>query len=105
MKTRILGLAICLALVSCRGNEQTSATPSAGTPTGVTAGAASPGHRPASNPFKNAYFGETHVHTAYSLDAYIGGARLMPDDAYRRPVGVFFGSLHGTLNHLLPQII
>ena len=83
MKTRILGLAICLALVSCRGNEQTSATPSAGTPTGVTAGAASPGHRPASNPFKNAYFGETHVHTAYSLDAYIGGARLMPDDAYR----------------------
>ena len=25
----------------------------------------------------------------------------LPDDAYRRPVGVFFGSLHGTLNHLL----
>jgi uncharacterized damage-inducible protein DinB len=25
----------------------------------------------------------------------------MPDDAYRRPTGVFFGSLHGTLNHLL----
>jgi uncharacterized damage-inducible protein DinB len=25
----------------------------------------------------------------------------LPDEAYRRPVGVFFGSLHGTLNHLL----
>jgi uncharacterized damage-inducible protein DinB len=25
----------------------------------------------------------------------------MPDAAYRRPTGVFFGSLHGTLNHLL----
>jgi uncharacterized damage-inducible protein DinB len=25
----------------------------------------------------------------------------MPDEAYRRPTGVFFGSLHGTLNHLL----
>ncbi len=37
----------------------------------------------AANPLKEAYFGETHVHTSYSLDAYIGGARLTPDDAYR----------------------
>jgi hypothetical protein len=35
------------------------------------------------NPLKTAYFGETHVHTAFSLDAYIGGARLTPFDAYR----------------------
>jgi len=35
------------------------------------------------NPLKEAYFGEQHLHTAYSLDAYIGGARLMPSDAYR----------------------
>ena len=35
------------------------------------------------NPLRNAYFGETHMHTAYSLDAYIGGARLTPSDAYR----------------------
>jgi hypothetical protein len=35
------------------------------------------------NPLKEAYFGETHVHTSYSLDAYIGGARLTPSDAYR----------------------
>ncbi len=39
------------------------------------------------NPLKNAYFGETHVHTAYSLDAYIGGARLRPEDAYRFAMG------------------
>ena len=32
---------------------------------------------------KHAYFGDLHTHTAYSLDAYIGGARLMPSDAYR----------------------
>ncbi len=25
----------------------------------------------------------------------------LPDDLYRKPTGVFFGSLHGTLNHLL----
>ncbi|MGB5310120.1 MAG: DUF3604 domain-containing protein [Arenicellales bacterium] len=38
---------------------------------------------PTSNPLRDAYFGETHMHTAYSLDAYIGGTRLTPDDAYR----------------------
>ena len=30
-----------------------------------------------------------------------GAALAMPDEAYRRRTGVFFGSLHGTLNHLL----
>ncbi|MGH6740653.1 MAG: DinB family protein, partial [Bradyrhizobium sp.] len=25
----------------------------------------------------------------------------MPEQQYRRPTGVFFGTLHGTLNHLL----
>lgn len=36
-----------------------------------------------SNPLKDVFFGEQHLHTAYSLDAYIGGARLTPSDAYR----------------------
>ena len=36
-----------------------------------------------SNPLKEAYFGETHIHTAYSLDAFLGGTRLTPSDAYR----------------------
>jgi uncharacterized damage-inducible protein DinB len=30
-----------------------------------------------------------------------GAALELPEEAYRRPTGVFFGSLHGTLNHLL----
>jgi uncharacterized damage-inducible protein DinB len=30
-----------------------------------------------------------------------GAALEMPDEAYRLRTGVFFGSLHGTLNHLL----
>lgn len=34
-------------------------------------------------PLKEAYFGETHVHTSFSLDAFIGGARLTPDEAYK----------------------
>ncbi len=35
------------------------------------------------NPQKNLYFGETHIHTAYSLDAFLGGTRQTPSDAYR----------------------
>lgn len=35
-------------------------------------------------------------------NAHLYAAALdLPDEAYRRPIGVFFGSLHGTLNHLL----
>jgi hypothetical protein len=34
-------------------------------------------------PEKEAFFGETHVHTAYSFDAFLGGSRLEPDGAYR----------------------
>ena len=42
---------------------------------------------PEQNPLRNVYFGETHVHTAYSLDAYLGGTRLTPADAYRHAKG------------------
>ncbi len=35
------------------------------------------------NPLKEAYFGETHMHSQYSLDAYIGGNRFTPDQSYR----------------------
>ncbi|MEJ2384199.1 MAG: DUF3604 domain-containing protein [Xanthomonadales bacterium] len=34
-------------------------------------------------PLKEAFFGETHLHTGVSMDAFIGGNRLTPDDAYR----------------------
>ncbi|MEP4485841.1 MAG: DUF3604 domain-containing protein [Halioglobus sp.] len=39
------------------------------------------------NPLRNVYYGETHMHTAYSLDAFIGGTRQTPDDAYRAAKG------------------
>ena len=87
---RFAGPALALAavgvltgLAGCRGGkaQETAAAPE---PTAAKAAAASQaGVSSMPNPLKNAYFGETHVHTAYSLDAYIGGARLTPDGAYR----------------------
>ena len=35
------------------------------------------------SPTKNAYFGDLHVHTRNSFDAYIFATRRTPDDAYR----------------------
>jgi len=32
---------------------------------------------------KEAFFGETHIHTSSSMDAFIGGNRMTPYDAYR----------------------
>ena len=35
------------------------------------------------NPLKNVYFGEQHMHTVNSPDAFAFGTRNTPDDAYR----------------------
>ena len=43
--------------------------------------------KPEENPERNVYYGETHMHTAYSLDAFIGGTRQTPEDAYRAARG------------------
>ena len=35
------------------------------------------------NTLRNAYFGDLHVHTGFSMDARVGGLAATPDDAYR----------------------
>ncbi|ARN73511.1 DUF3604 domain-containing protein [Oceanicoccus sagamiensis] len=51
------------------------------------------------NPLKEAYFGEIHMHTSYSLDSYIGGNRRTPDDAYRFARGEVM-DIHGDKHQL-----
>jgi hypothetical protein len=39
------------------------------------------------NPLRNAYFGELHVHTAWSLDAFVLASLNGPDEAFRYAKG------------------
>ena len=43
--------------------------------------------RPLSNKDRNPYYGDLHVHTKYSFDAYVFGVTASPDDAYRYAKG------------------
>jgi hypothetical protein len=56
--------------------------------------AKSPIGAPAPNPLRNAYFGDLHLHTRNSFDAYIFNVRASPDDAYTYAKG-------GTIKHAM----
>lgn len=50
--------------------------------------AATPALAQEGNPDRNAYFGETHLHTSWSVDAWVFGNRITgPDDAYKYAQG------------------
>jgi len=49
---------------------------------------AAPAADPQPNPERNAYFGETHLHTSWSVDAWVMGNRVTgPGDAYKYAQG------------------
>ena len=81
-KASLLAITSLAALLTACGPDDAGKT-AAGTGTATTktvdqAEAAVP-----ENPLKAAYFGELHLHTSYSLDAFIGGNRNTPEEAYR----------------------
>ncbi len=45
---------------------------------------------------KNAYFGDLHIHTSWSFDAFIYNVRTTPDDAYRYAKGEAIDHYGGT---------
>lgn len=77
----LLGLGALLAVVvAC--SEQRQPQPIPPNPPGHPS-ASEAYQRPPANPLKNAYFGETHLHTTYSMDANLFGTKNDPRMAYR----------------------
>ena len=53
-----------------------------------TSQTSNPEQQPKPNPDRNAYFGEEHIHTSWSVDAWLMGNRLTgPDDALKYAQG------------------
>lgn len=47
------------------------------------------------NPLKDVYFGDTHIHTVLSFDAFLFGTRRTPDDAYNYAKGEMIEHVRG----------
>src|SRR3974377_2473263 len=77
--TLIFSVAGC----SRKETEATSAAPQKDATSSSPAAAS----RPPRNPLKNAYFGDLHLHTSYSMDAFAFGTRTTPEDSYKYAMG------------------
>ena len=75
-----IATALLAALGACQDRPEAPASMTSGGPHGQP-------DRPAANPLRNAYFGDTHVHTSWSPDAFTTNVRVTPDDAYHYAMG------------------
>lgn len=57
---------------------------------------------PSKNPLRNAYFGDLHLHTMLSFDAFTIGTRTTPDDAYRYAKGDPIDYVTGKIRRKVP---
>jgi Protein of unknown function (DUF3604) len=87
---RLLPLAMLLLTMGC-SPESTSPGSAEKSEAAVPVTAASV---PA-NPLRDAYFGDLHVHTQYSFDAFLFGTRRTPDDAYEFAKGAAIEHVSG----------
>ena len=52
-------------------------------------------------PAWHSHFSTLARYNAWATGRLLAGVAALPEDDYRRDVGLFFKSIHGTLNHLL----
>jgi Protein of unknown function (DUF3604) len=67
-------------LMSCQNQP-------AGVTDNKTVVSATASSQPPANPLKNAYFGDLHLHTSYSMDAFVFSTRTTPEDSFRYAMG------------------
>ena len=93
MKTRVVGQTILSGMLACTlslllANAATGAAPGLSAPEKETVQKTFPS-KPPYSPYAGRsfptrpFFGDTHLHTSFSMDAGAFGARLTPRDAYR----------------------
>lgn len=75
---RLSGLIAIACLCSCK---QPAQPPASASNSAVTRNS-DVSNAPAPNPLRNVYFGDLHLHTRNSFDAYIFNVRATPEDAY-----------------------
>ncbi len=83
-KMMLMGSAAVLA--ACSGDVETKEVTAAEAPP-ITQAAQRSADMPAPNPTRNVYFGDTHIHTKNSFDAYIFNVRVDLDDVYKYAMG------------------
>jgi hypothetical protein len=71
-----VGLLVLTQLIACSESPESTAPRSSAQIANIV-----------QEPLRQAYFGDLHLHTALSVDAFITQTRTMPDDAYRYAKG------------------
>jgi hypothetical protein len=86
----VLTAIACLGLmIACRsgGTDKTESTTPVAAPAAAATPAPAAAPAPKPNPLRNVYFGEQHLHSEMSPDAYAVGVRQKMDDAYLYGMG------------------
>ena len=81
----VLSIAVFLALQTGCTSKNNSGKAAESATAGPAAQSAEA--RPPANPLRNAYFGDLHLHTSYSMDAFAFATRTTPEDSFKYAMG------------------